>query len=116
MGPPLGLLATGLIGCHRLVEHYNPGQIDLLLFPCYWYLVRSEGWVDERWIDERMVARGDIPDPGALGTGPGECGDKRAWSRDVVCRSRDLSKHVLSVCPKTLENVSRRSLLGRNNK
>lgn len=111
MGLPLGLLATGLIGCHRLVEHYNPGQIDFLLFSCYWYLVRSEGWVDER-----MVARGDIPDPGALGTGPGECGDKRAWSREVVCRSRDLSKHVLSVCPKTLENMSRRSLLGRNNK
>lgn len=65
--------------------------------------MRSVGWVDKRWVDERRVARSDIPDPGALGTDPGECGDKKTWPRDVLCRSRDLSNHLLLVCPKILE-------------
>lgn len=112
MGLPLGLLATGLIGFHRLGEHYNSGQIDFLLFSCYWYLVRSVGWVDDRWVDERRVERNGIPDPGALGTGPGECGDKGVWPRDV-CRSRELSKHLLLVCPKSLEKHVKAKTTGK---
>lgn len=52
------------------------------------------------WVDERWMARGNIPDPGALDTGSGEKGMEGGQGYLVkrCCKPRDLIKHSLLVC------------------
>lgn len=71
-----------------------------LLYCCFYkllVLMRPVGWVDEKW-----VVRGDIPDPGALGKGLEEQVGRGNLAKRC-CRSRDLSKHPLLLCPHPLE-------------
>lgn len=70
------------------------------------------------WVDERWVARGNIPDPGALVTGSGGREwreDKEAWLRDVVGPGTWPTIRSWFI-PSPWRKTSRLSLVERNGK